>query len=283
MLDPDGPRVRPPTVAGRFYPATAAELATAVDTLLDRVQVPADEGPAEAYVVPHAGYRFCGDTAAQAHARLRRHADQVRRVVLIGPAHGIELRGCAVPSTTAWTTPLGDVPIDVDAVRTLARDGHVRVDDDVHRDEHCLEMHLPFLQRALAADVTVLPIAVGASSVDDVVVTLAAAVLPGTVIICSTVLSHHVDHAMARAKDQRTVAAVVNLAVERIGVRDACGVHALRGLVAWARHQRLQAEVLDRRTSAQASGDTADVVGYAALALRRPRPGAEQKTGAGTQ
>jgi MEMO1 family protein len=256
-------------VAGRFYPGRAGELAAAVDGMLDAVAVPEDDPAAEAYVVPHAGYRYSGPTAAQVYARMRRHAAAIARVVLIGPAHFVPLTGCAAPSSASWSTPLGDVPIDRAAVRRLAEDGHVAIDDGPHRPEHSLEVQLPFLQRALPAGVPVMPVAVGDSTVDDVAAMLAAALESGTVLLCSTDLSHYLDQAAARRKDERTAQAVLGLASQNIGVRDACGVFALRGLVAWARRRQLRPRLLQLCTSADTTGDPTRVVGYSAFAFSR--------------
>lgn len=263
--DTPAPAPRAPVAAGRYYPAQAAALAQAVDRLLDAVDVPPDDELAEAYLVPHAGYADSGAAAACVHARLRRHAGRIDRVVLLGPTHRLAMHGCVVPAATGWSTPLGRVVVDVVTAAALARDGHVGVDDQPHQGEHALEVHLPFLQRALPAHVPVLPVAVGSSSVDDLVITLAAAVRPGTVVLCSSDLSAHADAGAVRTTDQRTLGAALALAGERIGVRDACGVHALRGLLAWARHQRLRPELLTTCTSTGAGGEA---VGHAAMAFR---------------
>jgi len=262
--------VRAPAVAGRFYPADPDALAGLVDAMLDAVAADPDEPLASAYVVPHAGYRYSGPTAAHVYGRLRAHSKEVSRVVLIGPAHYVPVRGCAVPSTSQWLTPLGAVSIDVDGCAALARAGHATSDDAPHEPEHSLEVQLPFLQRALRGDVHVLPIVAGRATVDDVAHTLAAAIgdpPTGTVVLCSTDLSHYLDDASARALDERTVRAVLGLAPEEIGARNACGVYALRGLVGWAECQRLKASLLDQSTSADTAGDPSRVVGYAALAI----------------
>src|SRR5262245_8078207 len=168
----DGPAdpVRRPAVAGQFYPADPDVLTRTVDGLLAAVEVPADEPLAAAYIVPHAGYRYSGPTAAWVYARLRPHVRDIRRVVLIGPAHRVPRLGSAVPMTAGWLTPLGEVPVDSGA-RTLAADGHASAADEPHAGEHSLEVQLPFLQRVLGGTVPVLPIVVGQSTVDDVVVT----------------------------------------------------------------------------------------------------------------
>jgi MEMO1 family protein len=258
--------VRQSAVAGRFYPGRTDELAALVDALLAAAAVP-EEPLAEAYVVPHAGYRYSGLTAARVYARLRGHAGEVRRVVLIGPAHYVPLYGSAASARTAWETPLGEVPVDLAAVSTLAAGGLAAVDDLPHEPEHSLEVQLPFLQRVLPAGVPIVPLLVGESRPNDVAVTLVAAVEPGTLVLCSTDLSHYLRLTAARRRDAGTAEAVLGLAPERVGVRDACGVYALRGLLIWAAQHRLRPRLLHLCTSWDANGDPSRVVGYGAFAF----------------
>jgi AmmeMemoRadiSam system protein B len=260
--------VRAPAAAGLFYPADPRALAAEVDELLDAVEVPADDALAPAYVVPHAGYRYSGPTAAHVYARLRRHASEVSRVVVAGPAHQVPVEGCVVSGALRWRTPLGEVPVDRRAEELVAA-GHAVVDDVPHAPEHSIEVQLPFLQRAVG-EVALLPVVVGPSRVDDVAATIAAAAEPdpaGTVVLCSTDLSHYLPDQQARRRDRETLRAVAELAPERIGVADACGVYALRGLVDWARRAGLGPRLLDYATSAETTGDPSRVVGYAALAF----------------
>jgi AmmeMemoRadiSam system protein B len=266
-VPPASDAVRHPVAAGSFYPADPATLAAAVDGLVGAIEVPAGEPLAPAYVVPHAGYRYSGSTAAHVYARLLVHAAGIDRVVLFGPAHKVPLQGCAVPSTDRWLTPLGEVVIDP-ITRGLAADGHASADDTPHAPEHSLEVQLPFLQRVVPR-ATVVPVVVGQSTWDDVVLTVAAvAAEPRTVTLCSTDLSHYLPDEEARRQDARTAAAIEALAPDRIGVRDACGVFALRGIVAWARHAGLRPRRLALTTSAESPAGNPDrVVGYAAFAL----------------
>jgi AmmeMemoRadiSam system protein B len=116
----------------------------------------------------------------------------------------------------------------------------------------------------------VLPIAVGKSTVDDVAAVIAAAVAvqpAGTVVLCSTDLSHYLPDASAREQDKRTIEAVLALAPDRVGPGDACGVFALRGLLGWARGAGLRPELLAYGTSADTSGDPSRVVGYPAVMM----------------
>jgi AmmeMemoRadiSam system protein B len=257
-------------VAGRFYPADPAELTGLVDRLLDTVPVPDEADGSTAYVVPHAGLRYSGPTAAHVYARLR--GRDTGTVVLLGPAHYVPAKGCVVPAAQLWETPLGEVPVDTELVQTLARDGHVLVDDVPFAPEHSLEVQLPFLQRSRPDTLRVLPVVVGQSTVDDVVVTLSAIAeaAPDALVLCSTDLSHYQPQDLADEQDARTTQAVLELAAERIGSRDACGVFALRGLVGWARHEKMRPRLLHRCTSAQTGGTPDRVVGYAAFAFTAP-------------
>jgi AmmeMemoRadiSam system protein B len=129
-------------------------------------------------------------------------------------------------------------------------------------------VQIPFLQRALGPDLTLLPIAVGHAATEDVMKVLdASACGEGDVVICSSDLSHYLDEASANERDARTVESIIGLAPEHIGLHDACGVFALRGLVGWARAGGLKPLLLDRCTSADTAGDSARVVGYAAISL----------------
>ncbi len=264
LTGPTGAAVRPPAVAGQFYPADPDALAADVDAMLDAVDVPADDALSRAYVVPHAGYRYSGPTAAHVYARLRAHAGDVSRMVIVGPSHRVPLKGCALSGADRWLTPLGAV-----LVERMPEAGLAPVDDEPHAPEHSIEVQLPFLQRALG-DTTVLPIAVGVAAADDVAATIAAAVAlapAGTVVLCSTDLSHYLPDEQARQQDQRTLDAVCELAPDRIGTRDACGVHALRGLLGWARREGLVARLLSYATSAETGGDRDRVVGYPAVSF----------------
>lgn len=264
------PTIRPPAVAGRFYPGTPDGLRGYIDRLLAAVDVPAGEPLAPAYVVPHAGYRFSGPTAAHVYARLRAHADRIRRVVLIGPAHRVRLRGCAVPTVRRWATPLGETDLDLAGCRALATLDQVTADDEPHAPEHSLEVQVPFLQHVLGPDRTILPIVAGPCPPAEVAAVLSAALTGtagGTVLLCSTDLSHYLDDATARAQDRRTVDAILARDPDRIGVRDACGVFGLRGTVQHATDAGWTPRLLDLTTSADTAGTPDRVVGYTALAL----------------
>jgi AmmeMemoRadiSam system protein B len=251
-------------VAGTFYPADPARLAAAVDALLSAAPEPAPAGRMPALVVPHAGYRYSGQVAAVAYALARRWSPA--RAVLLGPAHFVPLTGSAVPRAAEWSTPLGAVPVDAAARERATAVPGVGAADGPHAPEHSLEVQLPFLQRSLDPRLPVLPVATAAGP-DDVADLLDAVAGPDTLVVTSTDLSHHLSDREARAKDRRTLDAVLALDPGGIGPGAACGADALRGLLAWAGRTGRTPTLLSYQTSADATGDRSRVVGYAALAL----------------
>lgn len=302
--------MRPAAVAGLFYPDDPEQLRRAVRGHLEAGAVavaaagrpaagpvaagPAptwdvdpggDVGPAgsedgpgagpDALIAPHAGYRYSGPTAGAGWAALASRPAPVSRVVLAGPAHRVPVGppGVGVSSAGAWRTPLGDVPVDREAAEDLVATGRAVVADEAHAPEHSLEVHLPFLAEVLP-DVPVVPLLVGGRCPPRVAAEAIGQAWErdGTVVVVSSDLSHYLTEAEARRRDDRTLAAIVEGRAGDLQPEDACGRAAIAGLVVAARRRSLAPSVLAVATSADASGDTGRVVGYASLAYRPPRP-----------
>ena len=257
-------RVRPPAVAGLFYPAEPGELRACVQRLL--AENPA-VGPApKALIVPHAGYVYSGPVAARAYNLLAPLAASLRRVVLLGPAHRVPLRGLALPTGTAFRTPLGDVPLDSHAMAELDGLPGVVRSDEAHRQEHSLEVHLPFLQMLLKG-FTLLPLVVGWSEASQVSTVLER--LWGgdeTLVVISSDLSHYHAYAEARRLDEDTAHYIESESPALEG-EQACGAYPLNGLLTFARRQRLHITRLDLRNSGDTAGGRDRVVGYGAWSL----------------
>jgi MEMO1 family protein len=259
-----GRLTRRPTAAGTFYPADPAELAHAVDELLACAEATAGGERPRAIVVPHAAYPYSGPVAATAYATLR--GAPAGRVVLLGPAHFVRVEGIAAPEAETWEIPLGRLVVD-DGLRAAAIAAGVGVDDAPHAPEHAIEVQLPFLVRALAGTPSVLPLAVGGMPADEVADVLDAVSPSADLLVVSTDLSHYLDEWSARRVDRRTADAVLARDVDAIADGAACGVRALRGIVAFARRHDLAVRLLDLRTSADTAGGSESVVGYGAFAI----------------
>lgn len=261
--------VRPPAVAGTFYPEDPATLRAAVDRLLDEAPEPQPGRPAKAVIAPHAGYVYSGPIAGRAFARLRKDASRIRRVVVIGPAHFVPVRGVAAPLAEAFRTPLGEVAVDRAALDAIADLPQVTAADPPHAREHALEVELPFLQRLLGEFVLV-PLVVGRAEPAEVAEVLER--LWGgeeTLVVVSSDLSHYHDQATARRLDAATAAAIERLDAGGIGPDDACGWLPITGLLLQAEARGLAVEGLDLRNSGDTAGPAHQVVGYGAWAFCR--------------
>lgn len=257
-------RIRPPAVAGRFYPGDPVELRRLIAELL--AAVPPVSGPTpKALIVPHAGYLYSGPIAASAYARLVPARERIERIVLLGPSHYVALQGLATSSADAFATPLGMVPVDLQAVREVRLLPQVRELDEAHAQEHSLEVQLPFLQTILG-DFTLVPLAVGEATPDEI-----SEVLdllwdgPETCFVISSDLSHYFDFQTARRLDRATAKAIEALKPGGIGEERACGRMPICGLLQAARRHGLRAHTVDLRSSGATAGPRDKVVGYGAF------------------
>lgn len=259
--------VRAAAVAGMFYPGDAQALATEVDDLLGGVEHLAPRlGFPKALVVPHAGYIYSGPVAARAYDELGAARGIVRRVVLLGPCHRIAMRGLAIPTTEAFATPLGRVPIDQEALRAVQDLPQVVRSDAAHALEHSLEVQLPFLQKQLG-EFALAPFAVGMANVDQVSQVLER--LWGgaeTLVVVSTDLSHYHRYDEACRIDAATLARIAACATD-IDHHEACGAAPLNGLLSLARNRNLPVRQLAACNSGDTAGGKGQVVGYGSFAL----------------
>lgn len=265
--------VRPPAVAGMFYPDDPTTLRRTVDQMLQEAMatppqdLPAENLPPKAIIAPHAGYPYSGPIAGSAFAPLSPLAGRVERVVLVGPSHHVAFNGLALPDADSFETPLGQIEIDLEAAASLLELSDVHIAGAPHRREHALEVELPFLQRILGP-FRLLPLVAGSLAPPRMARALAR-VWGGdeTRIIVSSDLSHFLDYAAARQSDRRTAAAIVKLATD-LQPQQACGATAINGLLHLAAGPTpLAVRVLDLRNSGDTAGDQRRVVGYGAFSL----------------
>ena len=258
--------VREAAVAGLFYPEHPARLRRAVTHLLARNESTYPGPPPRALIVPHAGYVYSGDVAARAYGLLSASRAHVRRVVLLGPAHRVRLAGMAIPSASAFATPLGRIALDRAGLARIADLPGVVVADDAHRFEHSLEVQLPFLQVVLGT-FDLVPVAVGGAAperVAAVVDTLAEQ--PDTLFVLSSDLSHFLDYEHAREADERTRDKILAHSTSLTG-EDACGAGVINGFMCSRAAAALSVELLELRKSGDTTGDRERVVGYASFVL----------------
>ncbi len=258
--------VRQPAVAGSFYPANPKDLREALTELLaahqeDRHSVP------KAIIAPHAGYIYSGSIAAAVYARIAPARKSITRVVLLGPAHRVGFPGLAISSDDYFSSPLGNIPLDQQAVESITPLPFVSIFNKAHEQEHSLEVHLPFLQTVLD-DFSLVPIVVGdatAEQVGKVLDSLWGG--PETLIVVSSDLSHYHDYDTARRMDRQTSRAIESLQWEQIDFGNACGRIPVNGLLFTANKRHMSATIVDVRNSGDTAGSKDQVVGYGAYAF----------------
>ena len=257
--------VREAAVAGMFYPADPTELEQQLDVFLDKAGN--NHEPALALIVPHAGYVYSGPVAASAYTHLISLRGKIHKVVLLGPSHRVGFRGIAVSGADYFVTPLGEIPLDHDALKEVLGMPQVHQLDQAHADEHCLEVQLPFLQKLLG-DFSLIPLVVGDADAHEVAEVIESLWKDEqTLVVVSTDLSHYHDYHTARQLDRATCSAIESLDPDAIGHDQACGRNPLNGLLTVAKQRHLHVHTLDLRNSGDTAGPRDSVVGYGAWML----------------
>ena len=278
--------VRPPAVAGTFYPADPRELAKMVDGFLSRAAPPPLENVV-ALVAPHAGYIYSGTVAAYSYALLKNR--KVQRVVVIAPSHYEAFPFASVYDGAAYATPLGRVPVDqAFAARLAKKNPRLRLSDAGHtpsggRAEHALEVQLPFLQRTLG-EFQLVPVVMGEQSYKSsraLGVALAELIQDSsTLIVASSDLSHYHPYEEAVNLDRKTLRSVEAFDYLNLGrnlerhVWEACGGGPIvAAMIAAERLGASQPKLLKYANSGDTTGDRRRVVGYGAVAFVKGPPG----------
>lgn len=268
MKDMDSDRwIRPAAVAGRFYPSDPVELRETVETMLRSAGSAKCHDP-QALIAPHAGYIYSGPVAASAYVCWKGLAAPPKRVVLIGPAHFLEVRGVAASSASGFKTPLGTVPVDRESVENLVAQGLVAISDEAHLREHSLEVQLPFLQ-IVVPGFRIIPLLAGQVDKDTIARVIKQLWNEETRFVISSDLTHYSDYATTQRMDRQTADAIEALEPEKIRPEQACGRESICGLVEAARAARLTSGTLDLRSSGDTAGSRDQVVGYGAFAFYR--------------
>ena len=258
-------RVRPPACAGNFYPDDASELRQLVQFCLAGARRSELSGSPKAFILPHAGLIYSGPVAGSGYLQLEKDRDTVQRVILLGPSHHVAFSGVAVSEANVFATPLGEIPVDDEAVASLADMPGVQVLERAHAREHSLEVHLPFLQLVLG-HFQLIPLVVGRAKEEEVGLVLEKLWGgPETRIIVSSDLSHFHDYTVAHQLDMETSERIERL--QTVASDQACGSVPLNGLLRAARIHHLASHTLDLRNSGDTAGSRSRVVGYGAFAF----------------
>ena len=278
--------VRPSPIAGSWYPGQAAELRAQVEAFLEKASAPAFSGEIRALIVPHAGLVYSGLTAAHAFKTLL--GSNFTRVILLSPSHQYYREPLLTSGHEAYATPLGQVPVDHDALNALRMLMNVTRGPEitsVRRDrEHSLEIELPFLQVVLPQGFTLVPLMLVNQSLD--LVNALADALSGylltlppeekTLLVASSDLSHFYPEKQAKQLDKRVLSALEAMDIFELftlnssGRGQACGMAPILTVLRACRNLGADKLVIaDYRTSADVTHDTDSVVGYGSAVITK--------------
>jgi MEMO1 family protein len=265
--------IRPPAVAGTFYEGRRDRLEADVRSYLPGESRPE---PAIGAIVPHAGYVYSGPVAGAVYARI----EIPSTAIVLCPNHTGRGKPASLDPSDAWSTPLGDVPVDRRlATRLLELAPSLEEDSAAHTREHSLEVQLPFLQ-VRRPDIRFVPISIGAHDLDlcreigEAVARVAAEKKERPLILASSDMNHYESRRVGREKDEKALARVEALDPEGLfttvlgGHISMCGVLPSTALLFAARKlDAVSARVVARRDSGDETGDTSSVVGYAGVVI----------------
>ena len=265
---------RAPAVAGQFYPGEPGKLASMVRECLDPAASPQ---PALVAVCPHAGYIYSGDVAGKVLSRV----EIPHRVLVLGPKHRPWGQPVAVMSRGSWLTPLGEVPLDPELGGALVKASPLIQEDDLaHREEHSLEVQVPFLQ-VLRPDFVLTPLCLSmlpyaqCEELGKAVAQAIRQVGEPVLMLASTDMTHRESARSAAAKDKLALDRILELDPEGLYSVVArhdismCGVLPTTvALVAAKELGATSAELVAYTHSGQVTGDYDEVVAYAGLIIK---------------
>ena len=272
-------KIRPPAVAGMFYPEQKISLDQDVAMVLEESREIDLPGEVIGLVVPHAGYMYSGGVAARAYRQIVDSSIDV--VVVIAPSHCEYFTEISIYDGYAYSTPLGTLPVDTELAKSLAdQSPQIVLSEKGHRfEEHALEVQLPFLQKSID-DFRFVPIVMGEHSQDNIqsLANALANVLKDqrALIVASTDLSHFYDDEKANSLDQVVVDNIENFDDEQLfqdlqnGECEMCGGGpAIAAMKACKLLGANKSQVLLYRNSGDITGDRQEVEGYLSAILMK--------------
>jgi len=269
---------RKPVVAGQFYPASADELKTMIESMVNTEAVKSEVVGA---VIPHAGYIYSGAVAGATISRIKFK----ETFIIIAPNHTGYGKPLSILTSGNWQTPMGNVAVDSElAKKILDGSKYLKEDALTHQYEHAIEVQLPFLQY-FKPDVKIVPITLAHAgleicrSIGQEIATSVKGTGREVVIIASSDMTHYESQKSAQSKDHQAINAILNLdeteLLKKVAELDIsmCGVIPATCLIAAAKELGANvAELVDYRTSGNVTGDYGNVVGYAGILLKKMHP-----------
>ena len=279
---------RPPAQAGTFYPDTEGALRTQIQQSflhpLGPGAIPTIPGTRNqnllGLIVPHAGYSYSGPVAAHSYYH-QASAGIFESIIILGPNHTGLGSGVSTMTEGEWSTPLGDVPIDTDLAQEIVDSSHlVDVEDEAHRNEHSIEVQLPFLQFIYPRRFKFVPICMMLqdlqTSIEVGEAIAKAAENHRAIVLASSDWTHYEPQEQAQSKDKQAIEEALQMnekkfqeIIEERSV-SACGYGPVIAMIHAAKLRGAKSgNLLSYQTSGDVTGDKSAVVGYAAASFEK--------------
>ena len=266
LNDDDINPIREAAVAGIFYPADIYQLNNEINKYLEHV-VSSSAGTPKILIVPHAGYKYSAQVAANAFARIKPFKNTIKKVFLLGPSHRVYVNGIALPSEKSFKTPLGIVKVNTDIISQLEQTNLFKFKSSAHTKEHSLEVSLPFLQNILN-DFKIIPMLYGEANPQDIAQILQPYLTQNdTILIVSADLSHYLDYSSAKKVDEQTADDIKN--GKSINQHQSCGAVGINTAIILAQKFGFVPHLLNMANSGDTVGDKNNVVGYGAWVFEK--------------
>ena len=258
-----------------FFEKEKLQLSSQLDNFFNSNSIP------RMIVVPHAGYAYSGHTAAKGYEVVKPYADKIKTVILIGPAHKSRKNGVAFwTEQGSWQTALGEVLVDTAFAKALKKNFNVEdlLDNSFYESEHSLKVQIPFLQKILPSDFSIVPILITsldlAMSLANSIYELTQKSADSTLIVISTDLSHYKSKDLTVSRDLDAAACIASLDTKNFVEKilhdeiEACGAAAVLTAMFLAKMQQWTFETISYSNSADSFiGNPDSVVGYLSAAF----------------
>jgi len=273
--------IRKAVWAGKFYEDRSEVLEKQLGSMLKMSESPGHTTRGlQAVIVPHAGYPYSGPVAAYAYS-LVQGADY-DTAVIIGTSHRYGFQGCSIYLKGGYETPLGITKIDEELAKKLSKASGYGYIPQAHKEEHSIEVQIPFLQKSLPG-VKIVPVMMGIPSKKTIfrLADAMAEILPGkkVLVIASTDMSHYLSKKEANTLDSETIGLIrasdTATLIKKIEKREniMCGGGGvISALLYIGESKSLRIEILRYADSSAAGGPSDQVVGYLSAAVYSTPP-----------
>lgn len=204
---------RQPVVAGSFYPENPGELKNQLKSLFASAHTLDHEKKIRALISPHAGYVFSGHVSASAIGSVSEDS-KYENIFIIGSSHRVHFSGASVYSVGNYKTPLGNCNVNTGIANKLIAESKIfTYYPAAHRDEHSIEVQIPFLQYHFGNDISIIPIVIGTqntSSCKEIANSLQEYFNEKNLFIISSDFSHYPAFNDAKVIDQSTLDALLS-------------------------------------------------------------------------